>query len=56
MGLRCLIADDDPPIHTGAVCIWCAGRGRIERYVRHLRRRTLVTCKRCDGTGRELQR
>lgn len=49
MALRCLIAD----AHTGAVCIWCQGRGRVEQYVRRLRRRALVTCTHCDGTGRE---
>jgi DnaJ-class molecular chaperone len=33
------------------VCFWCEGRGRVERYVRRLRRRALVACGHCAGTG-----
>lgn len=51
MGLRCLIADGEKP-HTGPVCFWCEGHGRVERYDRGLRRRALVTCEHCEGTGR----
>lgn len=33
-------------------CFWCEGHGRVERYDRGLRRRALVTCEHCEGTGR----
>lgn len=34
-------------------CTLCRGTGRRVAYVRALRRRSYVTCGRCDGKGEE---
>lgn len=38
-----------------AVCIFCEGRGKVERYVHALRRLAMVRCKRCQGTGHQVE-
>lgn len=40
-------------LKSGEVCIWCEGRGKREMTVfKPMRHKRLVTCDKCEGTGR----